>query len=314
MRSAHSRAIGGGTLTGSSTRNPDAGPQLRAARWVRGWRPGFRPRASSGSAHVRRWRWTRSSGCCWRAVLGSRRRAGIDPAALRGTDTGVFAGTMRQDYGVPSMAKPPRKASADRQAAAECDVRPGVVRLGFGGPGGDGGHRVFVVVGGAASGGSGAAVRGVLAGLRRRCHGHRHSGGSSSSSAAQRGLAADGRCKPFAAAADGIRLAEGAGVVVVERLSRSPAVGSSGVGGASGGTAINQDGASNGLTAPNGAVAAAGDPCGVGAMPGLSAADVDVVEAHGTGTTLGDPIEAQALLATYGQDRPMTGRPCGWGR
>jgi acyl transferase domain-containing protein/acyl carrier protein len=114
-------------------------------------------------------------------------------------------------------------------------------------------------------------------------------------------LSPDGRCKAFAAEADGAGWAEGAAMLVLERLSDAQRSGHR-VLALVRGSAINQDGRSQGLTAPNGPAqqrvirAALADAQ-------LQPGDVDAVEAHGTGTGLGDPIEAHAIMATYGRGR-----------
>ncbi|MFF3820964.1 SDR family NAD(P)-dependent oxidoreductase [Streptomyces bluensis] len=119
-------------------------------------------------------------------------------------------------------------------------------------------------------------------------------------------LAADGRCKPFDARADGYVRGEGCGVVVLKRLTDAQRDGDR-ILAVIRGTAVNSDGRSAGLMAPN--------PNAQEAVlrsalrdAGAEAADIGYVEAHGTGTLLGDPIEAGALGAVLGRGRPA-GQP-----
>jgi acyl transferase domain-containing protein len=120
-------------------------------------------------------------------------------------------------------------------------------------------------------------------------------------------LSPEGRCKTFAAAADGYVRGEGSGVIILKKLFDAVADGDR-ILAVIKGSAVNQDGRSNGLTAPNGSAQQAVIRQAL-ARAGVQPAEIGYVEAHGTGTPLGDPIEVEALWATLGAGRKPD-NPC----
>lgn len=116
-------------------------------------------------------------------------------------------------------------------------------------------------------------------------------------------LAPDGKCKTFDASADGFVRGEGAGVVVLKRLSDAQRDGDR-ILALLRGSAMNQDGHTSGPTVPNGPAQQAVIRRAL-KNAGVQSQEISYVEAHGTGTSLGDPIEATALDAVFAEGRSV---------
>ncbi|MFI1767206.1 beta-ketoacyl synthase N-terminal-like domain-containing protein [Streptomyces sp. NPDC020800] len=227
--------------------------------------------------------------------------AGVAPRSLSGTEGGVFVGISGTEYGARSIGD---VRAADPRAATGAALSIAANRLSYAldlrGP--------SLAVDTACSS-SLVAVHLAVQSLRSGECGLALVGGANlllgpgvTACFDEMGVSsADGRCKPFAADADGIVRAEGVGVVVLKRLSDAQAAGDR-VLARIRGTAVNSDGRSNGLTAPNGEAQQALLRA-AHRQAGVDPSTVDHVEAHGTGTLLGDPIEARALGTVLGARR-----------
>ncbi len=233
----------------------------------------------------------------WEAIES----AGIAPAELRGTDTGVFLGASYNDYG-SRITAPSAEHEGYLALGSASSVASGRVAY------------VFGLTGPALT--IDTACSSSLAALTVACQSLRDGtcsaalvGGVTVMStmttfiefSRQRAGSEDGRCRAFSAEAAGAGWAEGVGVILIEPLSAALAAGHP-VLGTIVGIAMNQDGASNGLTAPSGTAQAAVIRKAL-EDAGVATSEVQAIEAHGTGTELGDPIEASALTAVYGAQR-----------
>lgn len=228
-------------------------------------------------------------------------RAGLDLSEIRGSRTGVFTGLGHQDYRLAARFRD--DAPGHLLTGTAPSVASGRIAYSFG-------FRGPSLTVDTACSSSLVTVHLACQSLRTGESTLALAGSAAVMStphtlielSARGMLSADGRCRSFSADATGFGIAEGVGMVVLERLSDAQRNGHP-VLAVICGSAVNSDGASNGLTAPSGAAQQQVIEQAL-AQSGVPAESIDLIEAHGTGTALGDRIEVQSLTKAYGADRP----------
>ena len=225
--------------------------------------------------------------------------AGIPPHAIRGTQTSVFVGVTAYDY-MLMMAGGVRAEELDAYLLTGNSANFAAGRMAY-----LLGARGPAVVLDTACSSSLVTIHLACQSLRLHESDTALVGGTNlllspgTSVACSRWgmLSPEGQCKTFDAGADGYVRSEGAGVVVLKRLSDAQRDGNR-ILAVVRGSAVNQDGASSGVTVPNGPAQQALLRQALTSAK-LTPADIDYIEAHGTGTPLGDPIELDSLSKVF---------------
>jgi len=229
--------------------------------------------------------------------------AGIPPASLRGSRTGVFVGITQMDYGVMQLGGELEDIQAYTGTGNGLCFASGrlAYALGLHGP-------TFSIDTACSS--SMVALHQACQALRNReCDVALVAGAQLNLTppmqvflSKTQSFSPDGRCRTFDEAANGFVLGEGVGVVVLRRLSDAKTSGDQ-IRAVIRATGVNHDGPASGLTVPS-ETAQESLMRGVYERAGIAPGDIDYVEAHGTATQLGDPIEVGALRSVFGERAP----------